>query len=202
MAKRLSPQSSSIDIFSNERLTAAMTAATAPDIEEEAPVKEPKAKAPTPIPVREAMPEAKAAVPAPTPVGKKVVEPQQDANSAVEDSSSEEAPAASLEQNVGLKFRVPQSLRSHFMSFKAEFSAALGGIALDDSNPGSVPLLERFLVNERERILEVAKQYRGELTRPTNRDPVAMAEFDHLLGEIFQKAGRVRKRKTASTNGE
>jgi len=103
------------------------------------------------------------------------------------------------EPNVPLKFRVPQTLRSEFQTFKAELSAALGGVALDDSNLGR-PLLEHFLVEQRERILESATAFKGRLRRPANGDAVGMAEFDHLLGEIFGEARR--RRRTSPTAGE
>ena len=104
------------------------------------------------------------------------------------------------EPNVPLKFRVPQTLRSEFQTFKAELSAALGGVALDDSNLGR-PLLEHFLVEQRERILEAAAAFKGRLRRPANGDPVGMAEFDHALGEIFGEA-RKRRRAAASAGSE
>jgi hypothetical protein len=103
------------------------------------------------------------------------------------------------EPNVALKFRVPQTLRSEFQTFKAELSAALGGVALDDSNLGR-PLLEHFLVEQRERIIEAAGSFRGKLRRPANGDAVGMAEFDHLLGEIFSEARK--RRRAAPSAGE
>ena len=95
------------------------------------------------------------------------------------------------EPNVTLRFRVPQTLRSEFQTFKAELAAVLGGIALDDSNLAR-PLLEHFLVQYRTRILEEATGYRGRLKRPANGDAVGMAEFDHTIGEIFRAARRRR----------
>jgi hypothetical protein len=110
-----------------------------------------------------------------------------------------EEPEPLLEPNVPLKFRVPQTLRSEFQTFKAELSAVLGGIALDDSNLGR-PLLEHLLLEQRERILEAAGSFRGKLRRPANGDAVGMAEFDHLLGEIFGEARR--RRRTPPSAGE
>lgn len=95
------------------------------------------------------------------------------------------------EPNVTLRFRVPQTLRSEFQTFKAELAAVLGGIALDDSNLAR-PLLEHFLVEYRTRILEEAAAFRGRLKRPANGDAVGMAEFDHAIGDIFRKAHRRR----------
>jgi hypothetical protein len=103
-----------------------------------------------------------------------------------------------LEPNVPLKFRVPQTLRSEFQTFKAELSAALGGVALDDSNLGR-PLLEHFLVDQRDRIIEAAVGFKGKLRRPANGDAVGMAEFDHTLGEIFREA---RKRRRSAPSAE
>ena len=95
------------------------------------------------------------------------------------------------EPNVTLRFRVPQTLRSDFQTFKAELAAVLGGIALDDSNLAR-PLFEQFLVEHKARILEEAAAFRGQLKRPANGDAVGMAEFDHAIGEIFRKARRRR----------
>jgi hypothetical protein len=113
--------------------------------------------------------------------------------------AEEPEPEPLPEPNVPLKFRVPQTLRSEFQTFKAELSAALGGVALDDSNLGR-PLLEHFLVEQRERILESATSFKGRLRRPANGDAVGMAEFDHLLGEIFGEARR--RRRTSPPAGE
>jgi hypothetical protein len=109
-------------------------------------------------------------------------------------TAEEQEPEPLPEPNVPLKFRIPQTLRSEFQTFKAELSAALGGVVLDDSNLGR-PLLEHFLVDQRERILEAAAGFRGKLRRPANGDAVGMAEFDHTLGEIFGEA-RKRRRTT------
>lgn len=101
------------------------------------------------------------------------------------------------EPNVPLKFRVPQTLRSEFHKFKAELAAVLGGVALDDSNLAR-PLVELFLVEQRDRILEEAAAFRGLLKRPPNGDAVGMAEFDHTIGEIFRRARRRRSPGTSS----
>ncbi|MCP5055149.1 MAG: hypothetical protein GY937_00315 [bacterium] len=100
-----------------------------------------------------------------------------------------------------LKFRVPQTLRSEFHTFKAELSAALGGIALDDSNLAR-PLVEYFLVEQRERILEEAVAFKGKLKRPANGDAVGMAEFDHTIGEIFREARKRRRAGSAPRTAE
>ena len=101
------------------------------------------------------------------------------------------------EPNVPLKFRVPQSVRSDFHRFKAELAAALGGVALDDSNLAR-PLVEIFLVEQSERILEEAAAFRGQIKRPPNGDAVGMAEFDHAIGNIFRRAHRRRSPGTSS----
>ena len=103
------------------------------------------------------------------------------------------------EPNVPLKFRVPQSLRSEFHRFKAELAATLGGVALDDSNLAR-PLVELFLVEQSERILEEASAFRGQIKRPPNGDAVGMAEFDHAIGDIFRRAHRRRAPGTSSKN--
>ena len=90
-----------------------------------------------------------------------------------------------------LKFRVPRSLRSEFHRFKAELAAALGGVALDDSNLAR-PLVELFLIEQSERIIEEASAFHGRIKRPPNGDAVAMAEFDHAIGNIFRRATRHR----------
>jgi hypothetical protein len=198
-----------LDIFSSPRLGAAIAAATSPE-----PLPPPALEPPVQLrsneldPVR---PSGLRTVPAPEPARieapEKVAfeapeaahEPVSKARKGRAASAPEPEPEPVLEPNVPLKFRVPQTLRSEFQTFKAELSAALGGVALDDSNLGR-PLLEHFLVDQRDRILEAAGAYKGRLRRPANGDAVGMAEFDHLLGEIF---GEARKRRRGSpTAGE
>jgi len=127
---------------------------------------------------------------APKEAGTKAAKSRKGRAEAAEEPEPEELP----EPNVPLKFRVPQTLRSEFQTFKAELSAALGGVVLDDSNLGR-PLLEHFLVEQRERIIETAAAFKGKLRRPANGDAVGMAEFDHTLGEIF---GEARKRRRSA----
>lgn len=202
-----------LDIFSSPRLGAAMAAATSPE-----PILPPAPAAP--LQLRSGEPEEARYSPLRT-----VPEPQSDRTEAEVRGPAEPASAAPAttsrpapkarkgraapieepepeplpESNVPLKFRVPQTLRSEFQTFKAELSAALGGVALDDSNLGR-PLLEHFLLDQRERILEAAGAFRGKLRRPANGDAIGMAEFDHLLGEIFGEARR--RRRTSPTAGE
>lgn len=195
-----------LDIFSSPRLGAAMAAATSTE-----PLAPPALEPPVqlrsnePEPVR---PSALRTVPSPEPAGVEAPdelavearetahEPTPKARRGRAAAAPEPEPEPVLEPNVPLKFRVPQTLRSEFQTFKAELSAALGGVALDDSNLGR-PLLEHFLVEQRDRILEAATSFKGRLRRPANGDAVGMAEFDHLLGEIFGEA-RKRRRTTAA----
>jgi hypothetical protein len=202
-----------LDIFSSPRLGAAMAAATSPE-----PLAPPAPAAPlqlrsgapeegrgttlrtVPEPEREPAQPVVEARPEPpeTPLEvtpKTAPKARKGRAAPVEEPEPEPLP----EPNVPLKFRVPQTLRSEFQTFKAELSAALGGVALDDSNLGR-PLLEHFLVEQRERILEAAGPFRGKLRRPANGDAVGMAEFDHLLGEIFGEARR--RRRASPTAGE
>jgi len=215
MAKRIAKRGEPIDIFADERLQTAMTAAIAPTmapvapaaIEPAAPSRPdegeggaPMASAPLTlarVPERDAT-----AQPAPeresTPQTRVRASSQPLARpSEVDAPDAPEAP----EPNVGFKFRVPQSLRSDFESFKAELSAALGGVRLDDSNLAR-PILERFLVEERDAILQVAKENRGRLRRPANRDAVAMAEFDDEIGRLFREASPPRRRSKRVPSGE
>ena len=103
------------------------------------------------------------------------------------------------EPNVPLKFRVPQTLRSEFHRFKADLAATLGGVALDDSNLAR-PLVELFLLEQADRILEEATAFRGKLKRPPNGDAVGMAEFDHAIGDIFRRARQRRSPGSSSQN--
>jgi hypothetical protein len=201
-----------LDIFENPRLSSAMEAATSPDplppppsrargsapeVADSAPasglrsVPRPPERAPEERPTEPAAtPE-----PAPNPAETEAARSRKGRAEAVEEPVVEELP----EPNVPLKFRVPQTLRSEFQTFKAELSAALGGVALDDSNLGR-PLLEHFLVEQRERIIESATAFRGKLRRPANGDAVGMAEFDHTLGEIFREARK--RRRSAPSAGD
>jgi hypothetical protein len=202
-----------LDIFSSPRLGAAMAAATSPE-----PILPPAPA--TPLQLRSGEPEearysALRTVPEPEfeRTEAELRGPVEPASAAHETPSrpapksrkgraapvEEPEPEPLPESNVPLKFRVPQTLRSDFQTFKAELSAVLGGVALDDSNLGR-PLLEHFLLDQRERILEAAGAFRGKLRRPANGDAIGMAEFDHLLGEIFGEARR--RRRTSPTAGE
>ncbi len=202
-----------LDIFSSPRLGAAMIAATSPE-----PLPPPTPPAPLQLRSSEAAEARFSTVrsisePAPEREEPEVEAPRERAAVAPDTASrptpktrkgraapvEEPEPEPLLEPNVPLKFRVPQTLRSEFQTFKAELSAALGGVALDDSNLGR-PLLEHFLVEQRERILESAGAFKGRLRRPANGDAVGMAEFDHLLGEIFGEARR--RSRTSPTAGE
>jgi len=201
-----------LDIFENPRLSSAMAAATSPE--------------PLPLPVSQVresaservesepstglrsvprIPEFAPAEPVKASSGVAETAPNSIETEAVrsrkgraETAEEPEAEEQILEPNVPLKFRVPQTLRSEFQTFKAELSAALGGVVLDDSNLGR-PLLEHFLVEQRDRIIEAAGSFKGKLRRPANGDAVGMAEFDHTLGEIFREA---RKRRRSAPSAE
>ena len=110
-------------------------------------------------------------------------------------------PGRVIPKNVGLKFRVPPAVKSEFATFMAELSGALGGVSLDDSNIGR-PVLEILLLEHRDRILQAAKEHSGELIRPTNRDLVAMAEFDEALGNIIREGVSTRRRNRGGSGGE
>jgi len=205
--RRPTSSSQPLDIFSEERLTNAMSAATSPVPPAAA---EPQRVLPASVPAQESRESALRSVPSgpergpEEPPEASVSEPRPAPEAAAKEPPNEpkgKANGADVpeieeppEPNVPLKFRVPQTLRSEFHTFKAELSAALGGIALDDSNLAR-PLVEYFLVEQRERILEEAAAFKGKLKRPANGDAVGMAEFDHAIGEIFREA---RKRRRAS----
>lgn len=205
--RRPSSATEPLDIFQNPRLSSAMAAATSPEplpppaspARESTPEEEDSAPAtglrsvprtPESAPVEPAKEPSVTAESAPKEAGTKAAKSRKGRAEAVEEPEPEELP----EPNVPLKFRVPQTLRSEFQTFKAELSAALGGVVLDDSNLGR-PLLEHFLVEQRERIIETAAAFKGKLRRPANGDAVGMAEFDHTLGEIF---GEARKRRRSA----
>lgn len=87
------------------------------------------------------------------------------------------------EGHVPLKFEVPPSMRAEFQAFRAELGAALGGIALDNSNIGRA-LLARLLGPDRARILDAARRS-GALRRPRNDDSAAMAAFDAAVRKLL-----------------
>lgn len=196
-----------LDIFESPRLSNAMAAATSPEplappasqAQELAPEEGDSAPA-TALRSVPRTPESAPSEPAEEPSVTAESAPKQAGTTAAKrrkgraEAGEEPEPEELPEPNVPLKFRVPQTLRSEFQTFKAEFSAALGGVVLDDSNLGR-PLLEHFLVDQRDRILEAAAGFKGKLRRPANGDAVGMAEFDHTLGEIF---GEARKRRRAA----
>ena len=85
-------------------------------------------------------------------------------------------------------------MRSDYKRFTAELAAALG-VTVDDSNVGR-PLIEHFLGEQSERILEIARTHAGTLKRPANGDAVGMAEFDDAIGKIFAEARKRRRTRT------
>ena len=208
--RRPTASSQPLDIFSDDRLANAMEAATSPV---PPPAAAPERSLPARIPAPEERESALRSVPsAPERAPERAPEPAVSEPEPVPETAPKEDPKAAKgrangaaepeveelpEPNVPLKFRVPQTLRSEFHTFKAELSAALGGIALDDSNLAR-PLFEYFLVEQRDRIIEEAAAFKGKLKRPANGDAVGMAEFDHAIGEIFQ-AARKRRRSNTST---
>ena len=194
-----------LDIFESPRLNNAMTAATNPEPlgppvsatpEEEETALRSVPPAPESAPTERANWPSVATEPAPKHAETGAAESRKGRAEPAEEPEPEELP----EPNVPLKFRVPQTLRSEFQTFKAELSAALGGVVLDDSNLGR-PLLEYFLVDQRDRILEAATGFKGKLRRPANGDAVGMAEFDHTLGEVFGEARKRRRTARSASNG-
>ena len=183
MAKRSSASPASIDIFNDDRLTSAVAAATAPAATEPSPS---ELKYPSSA---ETQPDNRPRIPEKSPEKEGVGQGAQAPSEVAPVTAA--LPEAPLEPNVPLKFRVPQSMRSDFQTFKAELSAVLG-VALDDSNLGR-PLIEHVLADQKERILEAAEGFRGRFKRPANGDAVGMAEFDHTLGELFQEARKRRR---------
>ena len=181
-----------LDIFDDERFSTALAAATQPN----APVAADPQQPPPVVSSPAASPEKRGA-------SEPRTAPKTHPTTARGTRKSRASGPTALETralpepNVPLKFRVPEPLRSEFHRFKAELAAALGGIALDDSNIAR-PLVEIFLVELSERVLEEATAYRGQLKRPPNGDAVGMAEFDHSIGEIFRKA---RKRRSPTSSG-
>ena len=172
-----------LDIFADERFSRALSGATQPHPPASAQTPEPSQSPSTPHPLSGVERSTDPDIP-----------PQQRTPRAEHQASEGRVhhlgatqTRAPPEPNVTLRFRVPQTLRSEFQTFKAELAAVLGGVALDDSNLAR-PLLEHFLVEYRTRILEEAATFRGRLKRPANGDAVGMAEFDHTIGEIFRKA--------------
>jgi hypothetical protein len=195
-----------LDIFENPRLSSAMAAATSPEPlpppasqVRESTSERVDSQASTGLRSVPRIPEFTPTDGVKAPFAGAETAPSQSESDAVrnrkagaEIAEEPEPESQILEPNVPLKFRVPQTLRSEFQTFKAELSAALGGVALDDSNLGR-PLLEHFLVDQRDRIIEAAVAFKGKLRRPANGDAVGMAEFDHTLGEIFREARKRRR---------
>ena len=217
MPKRRPKKPSDVgDIFDDDRFDQAMQSATAPTeppvataITSSGPAPAPQSR-PDPHKVV-SMPERAAhADAAAEPKTKKPnawqtvsVEPQKapESQSAVARPPKPAAPETPQEEaisahepHVTLKLRVPQGMRADFKRFTAELGGVLG-VTVDDSNIGR-PLIEHFLNEQRDRILEVARSERSRLKRPANGDAVGMAEFDEAIGRVFAQA---RKRKRRST---
>ena len=155
-----------LDIFSDERLANALAGATRPTTADSA---EPQPPLPArPIPA--VPPETRASEPEPDAAAHQSPPTTTDRNFRKRRARKPAPPEKPTppEPNVPLRFRVPQTLRSEFQKFKAELAAVLGGVALDDSNLAR-PLVEHFLVEHRERILEEAAAFRGQLKTPPER---------------------------------
>ena len=182
-----------LDIFNDERFTTALAGATQPTT---VPASTESARSRPADPPRAAPTETPAVKPVARRKSPPTTRAQRASTGRVARPAAAETPPLP-EPNVPIRFRVPQTLRSEFQKFRAELSAVLGGVALDDSNLAR-PLVEHFLVEHRERILEEAAAFRGQLKRPPNGDAVGMAEFDHAIGEIFRRARRRRSPGTSS----
>lgn len=180
MAKTTPKRKQPFDIFGDDRLEAAMQAATAPG--EGAG----EAVAPREVAKREQVPTqaprsaAAAAVAPPSPA------PPLPAQAAARQPDPASVPARGIEDHVPFKFEVPRSIRAEFQAFRAELGAALGGVALDNSNIGRA-VLARLLGPERKAVLAAARRASGTLTRPRNDDAQAMAAFDAALRELFAR---------------
>lgn len=158
----------------------------------------------TPQSVREAPSTPPAESPTPAirlkaPASSPLEAPKEDAPSArstLEDANTvPPEPIKRLRQrHIGMKLKLPATMRSQFQTFKAEFSTALGGVFVEDSNIGR-SLFEILLAgDDREKILEVARDRAGSLRRPSNSNAVAMAEFDAEIASIFIEARKRRRR--------
>ena len=101
------------------------------------------------------------------------------------------------EPNVPLKFRVPQSVRSDFHRFKAELAAALGGVALDDSNLAR-PLVEIFLVEQSDGSSKRRPPFAARSNDLRTETPSAWRSSNHAIGNIFRRAHRRRSPGTSS----
>lgn len=183
MAKTAPKRKQPFDIFGDERLGAAMQAATAIDASEAARSREPESEAKRTL--KEA-PSAGQAGPISAAAGQAPPRAARAVERALAPPATQAAalPASSIEDHVPLKFEVPRSMRAEFQAFRAELGAALGGVALDNSNIGRA-ILARLLGPERARVLGAARAMAGTLQRPRNDDQEAMAAFDAALRELF-----------------
>ncbi len=86
-----------------------------------------------------------------------------------------------------VKIRVRRTTRSQFDVFKAELSTALGGARLMDSNVGRA-VLDWFLFEVGDQVLEAARDRTDVLRRPASDDLVGMAAFDDELRAIIARA--------------
>lgn len=91
--------------------------------------------------------------------------------------------------NAHLKFRVRQTTRARFDTFRAELSVALGGARLMDSNVGRA-LLDWFLFEVGEGVLIAVRRDATVLQRPASDDVAAMSAFDEALQAALSRALR------------
>ncbi len=98
-----------------------------------------------------------------------------------------EIPAVPEATDAHLKFRVRPSTRSKFDEFKTEFSAALGGVRLMDSNVGWA-IIDWFMEESAPAVLRHLEAAPRCLQRPPSDDPVAMSEFDIQIRRIMSQA--------------
>lgn len=211
MAKTISKRREPFDIFGDERLGVAMQAATAPqsaptpsdataparagksDEEPATGTGAPPTKGGQPAREKETLsprlgsPERAAKTPEEraTRSGAKSTLEVETAREKRTRPAAASAPASEPESHVPLKFEVPRSMRAEFQAFRAELGAALGGIALDNSNIGRA-VLARLLGPDRARILDAARRS-DPLRRPRNDDLEAMAEFDTRIKDLITR---------------
>jgi len=101
------------------------------------------------------------------------------------------------ERKVSFELRIPQLTKSEFAAFKARLSAALGGVALTDSQLLRA-VLECLLVQDTDSVIAVAEEEPRPIRRPANQDIMAQAEFDAMLARLFREARNRSKRRLRS----
>lgn len=91
-----------------------------------------------------------------------------------------------------VKIRVRRTTRGRFDAFKADLSTALGGARLMDSNLGRA-VLDWFLFEVGDQVLEAARERADVLRRPASDDLAGMAAFDDELRAIIARAVRYQR---------